>query len=64
VVSEKLLLTPEETAEQLGLSRTQVYRLLAARRLRSVKIGKLRRISQGALREFVERAEEEPLDSK
>ncbi len=50
--AEKLLLTPEEAARRLGVSRTQVFRLIAAKRLRSVKIGKLRRISQGALEDF------------
>jgi excisionase family DNA binding protein len=54
---EKLLLTPEEAARRLGLSRTQIFRLIASKRLRSVKIGKLRRISRAALEEFVAETE-------
>jgi excisionase family DNA binding protein len=63
-MTEKLLLTPEEAAERLGISRRQVYRLIGERRIRSVKIGKLRRISEVALRDFVEVAEREevPVD--
>ena len=37
---EKLLLTPEEAAEVLGLTRSTVYELLRLRLLRSVKIGR------------------------
>lgn len=47
-MTDKLLLTAEEAAERLGVSRTNVYRLIASGRLRSVKIGKLRRIRQKA----------------
>jgi len=43
----------------LGIARTRVYQLMRAGELRSVKIGKLRRISHAALQEFVERAENE-----
>jgi len=54
---ETLLLTPEEAARRLGLSRTQIFRLIAQKRLRSVKIGKLRRISRAALEDFVAETE-------
>jgi excisionase family DNA binding protein len=50
---DKLLLTPEEVAETLNISRTKVFELLQAEALRSVKIGKSRRISTEAVREFV-----------
>jgi len=56
MVNEKLLLTPEEAAERLGLSRTQIYRFMAAARIKSVKIGKLRRITPGALQDFIQHA--------
>lgn len=59
VTDQKLLLTPEEAAERLAISRTQVYALMKAKRIKSVKIGKARRISVGALEEFVTKAEEE-----
>jgi excisionase family DNA binding protein len=53
------LLTPEEVAEQLRVGRTKVYELLASGKLRSVKIGRRRRVSPGALEEFIERSERE-----
>src|SRR4051812_37800408 len=56
-MTDKLLLTPEEAAEKLTLSRTQIYALMKAKRILSVKIGKARRISVRALKEYVERAE-------
>lgn len=58
-MTEKLLLTPEEAAERLGISPRQVYRLIAEKRIRTVKIGRLRRLSPIALQEFIERAEAE-----
>ena len=58
-MTEKLLLTAEEAAERLGISRRQLYRLIRERRIRSVTIGRLRRISEVALRDFIERAENE-----
>jgi excisionase family DNA binding protein len=42
------LLTVEQAAEVLHVSRDKVYYLLRSGRLRSVKIGKLRRISRPA----------------
>jgi excisionase family DNA binding protein len=53
------LLTPEEVADQLRVGRTKVYELLASGKLRSVKIGRRRRVSPGALEEFIERSERE-----
>lgn len=58
-MTDKLLLTPEEAAERLQLSRTQIYALMKAKRIRSVKIGKARRISVQALEDFVAKAEQE-----
>jgi len=53
------LLTPEEVADQLRVGRTKVYELIASGKLRSVKIGRRRRVSPGALEEFIERSERE-----
>lgn len=53
------LLTPEEVAEHLRVGRTKVYELMASGRLRSVKIGRRRRVSPGALEEFIEASERE-----
>jgi excisionase family DNA binding protein len=52
---EKLLLKPEEAAEVLGVGRSTVYDLLRLRLLRSVKIGRYRRIPADACRELVDR---------
>ena len=49
----KLLLTPEEAAQALGIGRTKLYELLATAKLPSVRIGGSRRVSVDALTEFV-----------
>lgn len=51
--------TPEEVAEILRASRGYVYELLASKRLRSVKLGRLRRIPIEAVRELIASLEEE-----
>ena len=51
----KVRLTPEEAAEALSLGRTKVYELIREGALRSVRIGKCRRVPATALSEFVER---------
>ena len=50
----KLLLTPEEAAELLGIGRTKVYELILTNVLESVKIGTARRVPTDALTEFVD----------
>ena len=55
-----VLLTPEETAARLSLSRTMVYELIRTGELRSVKIGRARRVPVDALREYVERLQSDP----
>ncbi len=49
----RLLLTPEEAAERLSLSRTMIYELIRTGELQSVKVGRARRIPAGALDDFV-----------
>jgi excisionase family DNA binding protein len=56
---EQLLLTPEEAAECLRIHRSTVYDLIRLGVLRSVKIGRARRIPAAAVREYVERLTEE-----
>jgi excisionase family DNA binding protein len=53
-----VLLTVEDAAQALALGRTKVYELLDAGQLRSVKIGRARRIPLEALHEFVRSIEE------
>lgn len=52
---ERLMLTPEEAAECLGIGRSTMYELLRLHIVASVKIGRSRRIPMAALREFAER---------
>lgn len=51
---DKLLYTPAEAARVLGMSRTNLYRLLGSGEVESLKIGGLRRIPAAALGEYVE----------
>lgn len=50
---DKLLLTPREAAQMLGVSRSKLYELLAASAVESVHIGACRRIPREALDAFV-----------
>lgn len=50
----KLLLTPEEAGQVLGIGRTKVYELMLSNQLESVKIGSSRRIPTDALAGFVD----------
>lgn len=51
----RLLLTVEESADRLGVGRTLMVALVAAREIESVKIGRLRRVPASALSEYVAR---------
>ncbi|MCL4423100.1 MAG: helix-turn-helix domain-containing protein [Actinobacteria bacterium] len=50
---QPLLLTPEEAAEILRISRAHLYELILSGLIRSIKIGRCRRIPPSALEEFV-----------
>jgi excisionase family DNA binding protein len=54
----RVLLTPAEAAQALGISRSKLYELLRAGTLESVRIDRLRRVPIQALHEFVERLRE------
>ena len=49
-----LLVSPEEAATALGIGRTLLYELLATGELRSVKIGRARRVRWSDLETYVE----------
>ncbi|HEY7347371.1 MAG TPA: excisionase family DNA-binding protein [Ktedonobacterales bacterium] len=49
----KLLLTPREAANSLGIGVTLLYELLSRNRIRSVKVGRLRRIPVSALEAYI-----------
>jgi excisionase family DNA binding protein len=54
----RLLLTPSEAAHWLGICRSKVYELLYAGELRSVKIGRSRRIPTSAVIAYVDSLED------
>jgi excisionase family DNA binding protein len=56
---EKLLLSPEEAAEVLGVTRSTIYDLMRMRLLASVKIGRRRLVPVKACHEMVDRMVEE-----
>lgn len=47
------LLTVEEAADQLHMSRSSLYKLVMRRDVDSIKVGKMRRIPPAALDEFI-----------
>jgi excisionase family DNA binding protein len=56
---EKLLFSPEEAAQALGVRRSRVYYLMRTRQLLSVRIGKSRRVPVAAVHAYVERMTEQ-----
>ena len=56
---EKLLLSPEEAAEILGVTRSTIYDLMRMRILASIKIGRRRLVPVQACEEMVRRMVEE-----
>ena len=50
---DKLLYRPREAAAALGISKTALYGLIRANRIRSIKDGKFRFITADALGEYV-----------
>jgi excisionase family DNA binding protein len=52
--SLRLLLTPEEAARALGVSRAKLYPMLMRRQIASIRIGGSRRIPLAALQQYVE----------
>lgn len=51
----RLLLRPEEGADALGVSRARIYELIAEGRIRSIKIGRSRRIPVAELNAWIGR---------
>jgi excisionase family DNA binding protein len=50
---DKLLLTPVEAAQALGIGRSKIYELLSSGELDSVRIGNCRRVPAEALHNFL-----------
>ncbi len=55
----KLLLDVGEASRILGLGRSHLYRYILRGELRSLKIGRRRKISVEAVREFIEKLQEQ-----
>lgn len=51
--TDKLLLTVDEAATLLGLHRSRMWPLFAQKKIRSLKIGKSRRIPRAELEHFI-----------
>jgi excisionase family DNA binding protein len=51
----KVLVSVEEAALLLSVGRTMVYHLVAHSELRSVKVGRIRRVVVASLHEYVQR---------
>jgi excisionase family DNA binding protein len=52
-MAEKLLVSPDEGCETLGIKRSKMFQLLASGEIPSIKIGRLRRIPLEALYNWV-----------
>lgn len=55
LMESPLLLTIEESADRLRIKRSKLYQLVATGELKSIKVGRLRRILVRDLEAFVER---------
>jgi len=53
--SPRLLLTVEEAAERIGICRSSMFKLIQQGDVRSVKVGRLRRVTPAALEDFITR---------
>ena len=51
---DKLLLTPEEAFDLIGVSRSYGFQLLAERSIPSIKVGRLRRIPVAGLKAWID----------
>ncbi len=58
-MADRRLYTVEECAQQLGCSRSALYPRVLANELRSVKLGRSRRIAAADLEAFIERLRSE-----
>ena len=50
----RLLLTVEEAAERIGICRSKMFKLIRQGDVKSVKVGRLRRVTPAALQDFVQ----------
>lgn len=55
----KLLLSPDEACEALGVKRSTLFKMLNEGQISSIKIGRLRRIPVEGLRTYVQKQVED-----
>ena len=58
----RLLLTVEEAADRIGICRSNMFKLIRSGDVKSVKVGRLRRVAPAALEDYVRRLST-PVDS-
>jgi excisionase family DNA binding protein len=51
----RLLLTVEEAAERIGICRSNMFKLIRRGDVKSVRVGRLRRVTPAALEDYVKR---------
>jgi excisionase family DNA binding protein len=59
-VTDRLLLTPTEAAQTLGIGRSKMYELLMAGAIESVLIGAARRVPVDSLSDYVRQLRQRP----
>jgi excisionase family DNA binding protein len=59
---DKLLLTPHEAAQVLGIGRSKLYQLMRAGTIASVRIGSCRRIPATSLPDLIAQLQEDAYD--
>lgn len=50
---DRLLLTVEEAADRLGIGRSLMYELIGSGQIASIRVGRLRRVPQESLTDYV-----------
>jgi excisionase family DNA binding protein len=58
-MENKILLSPEETCEVLGVKRSTLFKMIETREIPSIKVGRLRRIPVEGIRKWVQKQVEE-----
>lgn len=59
--NERLVWTVDEAADQLGIGRTAFYALIGRGELRTITIGRSRRVPKAELERFLHECLEEPV---
>lgn len=60
----RMLLTVEEAAEQLGIGRTLLYKLITRGEIESIRIGRLRRVPTAAIQDYARGLSDERLSGQ